>query len=56
MLMHERDPETLQRLLLVIDDLLEQLDEQRLDLAAAHLDRCRDELRRALSRFQNGGT
>ena len=54
--MRKRDPETLRRIIRLLDDALGLLDQQGLDLAAAHLDRCRDEVERALGLLRNGET
>ena len=54
--MREKDPEQLARIVRLLDDALVVLDQQGLDLAAAHLDRCRDEVKRALGLLHSGRT
>ena len=52
--MREKDPEQLERIVRTLDDVLAALDRQGLDRAAAHLDRCRDEVQRALGLLRSG--
>jgi hypothetical protein len=52
--MRERNPEQLERIVGLLDQAVMLLDQQDLDRAAAHLDRCRDEVLRELRLLRTG--
>jgi hypothetical protein len=54
--MPKTDPETLNRIVRLLDEALALLDEQGLDRAAAHLDLCRHEVQRTLGLLRNGSS
>jgi hypothetical protein len=53
--MCKADREQLTQIMRLLEQALVLLDQKGLDLAAAHLDRCRDEVQRSLNSLRSGG-
>ena len=52
----EKDPKVLEKIVQLLNEALELMDEQGLDLAAAQLDLCCNEVRTSLDELQARGT